>query len=214
MHLIEHVFRKTGARFSGIRQTHLPTHGQSRLPAGTGAFGFVGGGSGAELCPLNQDTTTGLQIKVVERTLLPHKERKPIWRNLMKRATMLRMLVAILALLSAWMLNPSSVQAETETWEIRSNYPFKVQLQFYSKDRDAVWPGGGKSYLLYDSKMHEFSLDCRAGERICYGAWNVATGGKTGTKYWGVGQNNRKGCSDCCWTCGRKGNPRKINLTG
>jgi hypothetical protein len=132
----------------------------------------------------------------------------------MKRATLLRMLVTILAFLSAWMLTPSSVRAETETWEIQSSYPFKVQIKFYSKDRNVVWPAGGQSYVLDDSKMHQFSLNCQAGERICYGAWDVITGGRTGKKYWGVGQSNSKGCTDCCWTCGRKGNPRKISLTG
>jgi hypothetical protein len=132
----------------------------------------------------------------------------------MKRAMLLRMLVAILAFLSAWTLNPSSVQAETETWEIRSSYPFKLQMQFFSKDRPVVWPAGGQAYVLDDSKMHQFSLNCRAGERVCYGAWDITNRGTKGKKYWGVGPDNNKGCSDCCWTCGRKGNPRKIDLTG
>lgn len=131
----------------------------------------------------------------------------------MSRAKLLRRVaVAILAFLCAWTFDPPSVQAETETWEIRSSYPYKVQLKFYSQDRNAVWPSGGRAYALDDSKMHTFSLNCRAGERICYGAWNVTTRG-SGSRYWGVGQNNRKGCTICCWTCGRKGDPRAINLT-
>jgi hypothetical protein len=124
-----------------------------------------------------------------------------------------RAAVASLAFLCAWTFAPSSLQAETETWEVRSSYPYKVQMKFYSQDRNAVWPGGGSAYALDDSEMKSFSLDCRSGERICYGAWNVATGGTTGSRYWGVGQNDRKGCTDCCWTCGRKGHPRAINLT-
>lgn len=123
-----------------------------------------------------------------------------------------RVIVAILAFVCTWTFGPSSVQAETETWQISSSYPYLVQIEFYSKDRNVAWPGRGRAFMLDDSKTHTFSLDCRPGERICYGAWEVATGNRTGSRYWGVGQNERHGCSDCCWTCGRKGNPRTINL--
>ena len=128
----------------------------------------------------------------------------------MNRATLLlRAAVAILTFLWAWTLSPPSLHAETETWQIQSTYPYAVQLEFYSKDRNAAWPGGGKAYLLEDSKVHTFSLDCRAGERICYGAWDKGTG----RPHWGVGKNESDGCAGCCWTCGRKGAPRTINLT-
>jgi hypothetical protein len=108
---------------------------------------------------------------------------------------------------------PISRETEAETWRIRSLFPHQVQIEFYSMDRNAAWPGGGRAYRLYDSNWHAFSLRCRPGERICYGAWNVATGQTTGSRYWGVGQDKRYGCSDCCWTCGRKGNPRSITLS-
>jgi hypothetical protein len=100
----------------------------------------------------------------------------------------------------------------TETWLIQSKYPFQVQLEFYSQDRKAAWPGAGRAHRLYDSKQLTFSLKCRRGETICYGAWEVAAGGKTGSRHWGVGQHNRHKCADCCWTCGAKGNPRAITL--
>ena len=124
-----------------------------------------------------------------------------------------RMAVAIFTFLAAFASNPPPAQAETETWQIQSTYRYQVELQFYSQDRNAVWPAGGKAFLLDDSDMHSFSLECNPGERICYGAWDVLTGNKTGRRYWGVGQNDRKGCTDCCWTCGRTGAPRAITLT-
>ena len=123
-----------------------------------------------------------------------------------------RMAFAIIALFGAWIMNPLPVQADTEVWDIQSSFPFQVELQFYSQDRNAVWPGGGKAFLLDDSKMHKFSLECKFGEKVCYGAWEVMTGNKTGRKYWGVGQNDGRHCTSCCWTCGLKGEPRAINL--
>jgi hypothetical protein len=130
----------------------------------------------------------------------------------MSRTNLLRS-VAV-AILCTGTFYPPTVQAETETWQIQSTYPYKVQVEFYSIDRKGLsWPGSGKAFHLDDSNMHSFKLNCNPGERICYGAWNVATGGTTGSRYWGVGQNSKYSCKDCCWTCGRKGEPRSINLT-
>lgn len=127
---------------------------------------------------------------------------------LLRRAAM-----PILALFCTSMFDPRAVKAETETWTITSSYPYQVQIEFYSQDRKGLaWPGSDRAYTLYDSREHTFSLSCTPGERICYGAWNVASGGRTGSKYWGVGQNNKHGCTRCCWTCGRQGEPRAINL--
>ena len=103
----------------------------------------------------------------------------------------------------------SSVKAETETWRIRSFHPYTAQLEFYSQDRKGlVWPGRGQVYALRDSSFHTYSLECNPGERICWGAWDTGSG----SPYWGVGRNSRHGCTGCCWTCGRKGEPRGINL--
>ena len=60
--------------------------------------------------------------------------------------------------------------AETMTWTIRSNYDYRVQVEFFSQERKAAWPGGGKAYSLNDSKAHAFKLNCQRGEKICYGA--------------------------------------------
>jgi hypothetical protein len=132
----------------------------------------------------------------------------------MKQASLCpRASLTLLALLAfcAWTLTfgVSSVQAETETWEIRSNYPNQVHLEFYSEDRKGhVWPGGGEVYVLKDSRLHSYPLTCQPGEKICWGAWVSGTG----SRYWGKGQDAKHSCIGCCWTCGRKGEPRAINL--
>ena len=87
--------------------------------------------------------------------------------------------------------------AENVTFNIKSNHPNKVQVEFYSQNRNHAWPGGNKAYNLNDYDMHNYRLTCNAGEKICYGAWVSGNS----SKYWGVGMNNRQRCSNCCTTC-------------
>ena len=111
--------------------------------------------------------------------------------------------LALAMLLGAAGARPAQADAEM-TWKVRSSYDYKVQIEFYSMDRKAAWPGNGRAYNLDDSQRHNFTLRCVAGEKICYGAW--ATGSKTPA--WGVGPNNTLRCNDCCHICGRD-NPIK-----
>src|SRR5579883_928541 len=106
--------------------------------------------------------------------------------------------LAILLLLVSWAWLPASSFAESMTWTVTSDYEYKVQLEFYSQNRNAAWPGEGRAYDLNDSRAHEFTLNCRSGEKICYGAW--ATG--DASTYWGVGANGKHSCKSCCGICG------------
>jgi hypothetical protein len=92
----------------------------------------------------------------------------------------------------------TTAEAAELSFRIKSNYRYKVQIEFYAQGRKAAWPGNGRAYALNDYEMKVFSLNCRRGEQICYGAW--VTG--DGSKYWGVGPNNRYSCRGCCATCG------------
>src|SRR4051812_27471808 len=93
-----------------------------------------------------------------------------------------RVAVLAVALLCSLIFGPESAQAESVTWQVQSNHPNKVQIEFYSKDRDIAWPGGGEAYSLNDYDIHKFNLTCQPGERICYGAWVKGTERVT----WGV----------------------------
>lgn len=85
---------------------------------------------------------------------------------------------------------------ETLTWTFTSKHPNVVQLSFFSQDRNVAWPGGGNAYDIADWEPHTYTLTCRTGERICYGAWV-----KGASDYWGSGYNDEFGCSNCCRTC-------------
>lgn len=104
-------------------------------------------------------------------------------------------------------LQSSEISPNSATFNIQSSYQYKVQIQFFSKGRDVVWPGAGKAYNLDDSAMKKFRLSCQGGEQICFGGWTTGTSSVT----WGVGPNGDKGCKGCCTVCG--GSPLSSTLT-
>lgn len=81
-------------------------------------------------------------------------------------------------------------------WPFRSKFK-KVEVKFFSKTRNAVWPGGNEVFTINDTDQHHMDLTCNAGEEICYGAWPP---GDTST-FWGVGRDGKQGCTDCCRKC-------------
>lgn len=91
-------------------------------------------------------------------------------------------------------------KADEMVWTLKSKYQYKVQVAFYSKDRNHLWPAKGQAWGLDDYGTHKFTLSCNAGEKICYGAW--ATGDST--TYWGVGLGGKQGCTSCCAVCGEE----------
>ena len=103
-------------------------------------------------------------------------------------------------------ISTNNAKAETLTWLMKSKYPYRVSISFYSKRRNYSWPGGRKVWVIADNKIHEYTLRCRRGEKICYGAW--VRGNKS--RYWGVGYKGRRGCRNCCYTC--NGGETKVRI--
>lgn len=106
---------------------------------------------------------------------------------------------SLLALGVALLLPIATIaSAETITFNIENESDHDIQIEFYSQDRSHAWPGGNQAYNLSSGNDSEYRLNCREGEKICYGAW---VKGKSST-YWGVGLNNKQACDSCCQTCG------------
>jgi len=82
------------------------------------------------------------------------------------------------------------------TFNIECQSQYKIQLAFYSQDRNVAWPGNSRVYAINDYKTHQYKLRCNSGEKICYGAWVVGGG-----EYWGSGMNDRHACESCCRRC-------------
>ncbi len=109
-------------------------------------------------------------------------------------------LAAVCAVVAIFGLASGPVWSEQEhdlTFRIKSSYRLKVQVAFYSQNRDHSLPGPGRAYDIDNYRKHEYTLRCRRGERICYGGW-VEGDAK---RYWGVGLNNRHRCETCCYVC-------------
>ena len=112
-------------------------------------------------------------------------------KHLLKACTLVALTIASCGL--TW----QSADAETLTFRIRSYYQYRVQVEFYSQSRRHAWPGGDQAYNLNDSRVHEYRLNCRSGEKICYGAW--VTGNQN--QYWGTGLRGNHSCRKCCFYC-------------
>ncbi len=91
----------------------------------------------------------------------------------------------------------TDAQAQQVTFEFTNEYGQDIQVSFYSEDRNHAWPGGDQAYNLRRARDDRWTIACRRGEKICYGAW-VRGNAKT---YWGVGLNRSQRCDRCCVTC-------------
>jgi hypothetical protein len=81
------------------------------------------------------------------------------------------------------------------TFSIACDYPYKILIEFYSQHRSVSWPGNNRAYDISDDETHVYTLKCKSGEKICYGAW------PNSSVHWGVGLNDRYHCQDCCAIC-------------
>jgi hypothetical protein len=93
---------------------------------------------------------------------------------------------------------PAVSRADSITFHLGSSSPYGIELRFYSKTLSRVWPGNGKVFFSDDHQIHEYSLSCDPGEKICYGVWTTPHH----TSQWGVGDDGQQACADCCGTCG------------
>jgi hypothetical protein len=113
----------------------------------------------------------------------------------------------VLITLATALLVPASSFAESLHWKFRSYHKNAVELSFYSQNRNLEWPGNGRVHVLRDYDVHNYSLNCVKGEKICYGAWVQGAS----SSYWGGGQGGKQACSSCCYTC-NGGQTPVINL--
>ena len=110
----------------------------------------------------------------------------------------------LLAVLTMALISGSAqTQTSQMTFKVKSQHQYKVEFVMYSADRKGhQWPAPGKVYTLSDSQIHDFSIGCLGGERVCYGAWVSGNS----NRYWGVGKNNQR-CEKCCYACNHTETP-------
>jgi hypothetical protein len=106
--------------------------------------------------------------------------------------------VARLAVLGFFILSSAPVAIAADmTWPIQNRAPYEIELQFYSRSRNAVWPGGNRVWYAHPYQRITPTLHCIDGEYICYGAWPTGSH----NNFWGVGRGGNQGCSSCCFNC-------------
>ena len=117
------------------------------------------------------------------------------------------MKIGVLACI-AMMFSTGAAVADSMKWNMRAFDKFAVDVAFYSQNRKVAWPGNGQVWTIRDYKVHTFSLNCIAGEKICYGGWVRGDD----SRYWGGGHHNKHACTSCCYTCGAVAETPVINL--
>ena len=95
------------------------------------------------------------------------------------------------------LVTTQSASAQTVTFSIDNEYSDTIALEFYSTDRDHVWPGNDEVWLIGPSDgAISYPLECLSGELICFGAWT-----RDNSSFWGGGQNMSSDCEGCCAVC-------------
>jgi hypothetical protein len=107
------------------------------------------------------------------------------------------MMLAVASLATAFLATAPAATAADMTWPIVNRSGFKIEVQFFSRSRNNVWPAWNRVWYAWPGQQITPTLRCRSGEYICYGAWPAGNF----TSFWGVGRGGSQGCSSCCFTC-------------
>jgi hypothetical protein len=93
------------------------------------------------------------------------------------------------------------------TWRFRNNSGSTVHVKMYARERRNWWPGANTNWRMDSVGPYSFTISCRYGEKVCYGAWQA---GNT-ERYWGTGFQDQHGCESCCYAC-KEGQTTLYNL--
>jgi len=105
--------------------------------------------------------------------------------------TLFRML-ALAALVLA-----NSAEAADMAFFVKNLRKEGVAVELFSRDRETVWPGNDKVFLVDPGSRKSVPISCNQGERICYGAWVDGNDQISA----GVGPDNDQPCDTCCFIC-------------
>lgn len=106
------------------------------------------------------------------------------------------MIRVLLALLVA----SSPAAAAEMTFFMKNQNPRAVVVELFGQETGTRWPGNDKVFLLEKTERKSVPIECRAGEKICYGAWLNGND----SVFWGVGPDNDEPCDTCCSICVEK----------
>ena len=102
-----------------------------------------------------------------------------------------------LVLLGLFVLGAAPVAAADVSLYVKNQRSDGVALELFSRDRDTVWPGGDKVFLIDPRARKSVPISCNQGERLCWGAWVNGNDRLSA----GVGPDNDQPCDTCCFIC-------------
>lgn len=102
-----------------------------------------------------------------------------------------------LVLLGLIVLGAAPVAAADMSLYVKNQRSDGVALELFSRDRDTVWPGGDKVFLIDPRARKSVPISCNQGERLCWGAWVNGNDRLSA----GVGPDNDQPCDTCCFIC-------------
>ncbi|UVK55864.1 hypothetical protein DBIPINDM_002428 [Mesorhizobium sp. AR02] len=91
----------------------------------------------------------------------------------------------------------NSAQAADMAFFVKNLRKEAVAVELFSRDRETVWPGNDKVFMIDPNSQKSVPLSCNQGERICYGAWVDGNDQISA----GVGPDNDQPCDNCCFIC-------------
>ncbi|AEH85259.1 MULTISPECIES: hypothetical protein [Mesorhizobium] len=91
----------------------------------------------------------------------------------------------------------TSAQAADMAFFVKNLRKEAVAVELFSRDRETVWPGNDKVFLIDPGSQKSVPLTCNQGEHICYGAWVDGNDQISA----GVGPDNDQPCDNCCFIC-------------
>ncbi|MBZ9738059.1 MULTISPECIES: hypothetical protein [unclassified Mesorhizobium] len=91
----------------------------------------------------------------------------------------------------------NSAEAADMAFFVKNLRKEPVAIELFSRDRETVWPGNDKVFLVDPGSRKSVPISCNQGERICYGAWVDGNDQISA----GVGPDNDQPCDTCCFIC-------------
>ena len=100
----------------------------------------------------------------------------------------------------AALLLAAPVHAADMAFFVKNLRQQSVAVELFSRDRETVWPGDGKVFLIQPGSQKSVPISCNPGENICYAAWVNGNDQISA----GVGPDNDLPCDNCCFICVEK----------
>ena len=104
-------------------------------------------------------------------------------------------MAAVAGLILAAMVVPG--RAADMTFFFKNDRDREVVVEVRARDRAISWPGRGRIWLLEPLARKSVTIQCTAGEFVCYAGWDRGNDAMS----FGLGPDEGGRCVECCFIC-------------